>query len=444
MVFNRSLLASLSRKTLLAALVALALAASGFAQDPTGRPDPKGKKPPVKKPAVKAEPVPITVTLTVLTTPPGSTVLVNGEERGVTNGEGKIQFEKLPLGHYSVEVRKGGYNPMLRGFEAGTESPTLVFKLEPNLDDYIREFNGLVSSGKLAGPASPNAFELLEKLAMTYGDRAEITTLKSVLSAKLAETITPVITQTATSWRTVALDQMVRAQDAATNALALKKDDVRIQAQAAYLRGAIALRAWQSAGAAPGKGDNGGQGDAGGSVSGPGVARAEFENALKLDDTLAAARYQLGIVLLASSDAAGAEAALVKATQQEPRWASAHIALGLAYYGGAKFKEAIDAYQKAIAIEPNNAAAIAGLGLARVMKGEKDGVKDIERATKIDPNSALPHLNLAIVYTQSKSKKDWSRAEDEFKKAIQLNSQNLEFQNSAAERMLADVQKRKK
>jgi len=33
---------------------------------------------------------------------------------------------------------------------------------------------------------------------------------------------------------------------------------------------------------------------------------------LKLDDTLAAARYQLGIVLLASSDAAGAEAVLVK------------------------------------------------------------------------------------------------------------------------------------
>jgi Tfp pilus assembly protein PilF len=443
MLFNRSLLASFARNSSLAVLLVLALTASGLAQDPTGRPDPKAKKP-VKKPAVKTEPVPITVTLTILTTPPGSTVLVNGEERGVTNGDGKIQFEKLPLGHYSVEVRKVGYNPMLRGFEAGTESPTLVFKLEPNLDDYIREFNGLVSSGKLVGPASPNAFELLEKLAVTYGDRAEITTLKSVLSAKLAETITPVITQTATSWRTVALDQLVRAQDAATNALALKKDDVRIQAQAAYLRGAIALRAFQTAGAAPAKADNGGQGDAGGSVSGPATARGEFENALKLDDSLAAARYQLGIVLLASSDAAGAEAALVKVTQQEPRWASAYIALGHAYYGGAKFKEAIDAYQKAIAIEPNNAAAVAGLGLARVMKGEKDGVKDIERATKIDPNNALPHLNLAIYYSQSKSKKDWSKAEDEFKKAIQLNSQNLEFQNSAAERMLADVQKRKK
>lgn len=454
MAINRSLLASLIRKISLIFLLALILAPSGFAQDPTGRPDPKGKKPPVtpKKPPVKAEPVPITVTLTVLTTPPGSTVFVNGEERGVTNGEGKIQFDKLPLAHYSIEVRKDGYSPLLRGFEAGTESPTLVFKLEPKLDDYIREFNGLIASGKLAGPSSPNAFELLEKLATTYGDRAEVTTLKSVLAAKLGETITPVITQTVASWRTVTRDQITRAQDAATNALALNKDETRIQAQAAYLRGAIALRSWQAsgqasgqaAGAAPAKVDGGGQGDASGSVSGPAAARTEFENALKLDDSLAAARYQLGIVLLASSDAAGAEAALVRATQQEPRWASAYTALGLAYYGGAKFKDAIDAYQKAIAIEPNNAAAVAGLGLARVMKGEKDGLKDIERSTKLDPTSALPHLNLGIYWAQSKNKKDWSRAEDEFKKAIQMNSQNLEFQNSAAERMLAEVQKRKK
>lgn len=443
MAFNRIVLASLVRKTSLAGLLALVLAASGAAQDPTGRPDPKGKKN-TRKPTVKVEPVPPTVTLTVLTTPSESTVLVNGEERGVTNGEGKLQFEKLALGHYSIEVRKDGYNPMLRGFEAGTESPTLVFKLEPKLDDYIREFNGLIASGKLAGPSSPNAFELLEKLARTYGDRAEVTTLKGVLAAKLGETITPVIALTVTSWRTVTRDQIVHAQDAATNALSLNKDEARIQAQAAYLRGAIALRAWQSAGAATAKGDNGGQGDAGGSVAGPAAARAEFESAMKLDESLTAARYQLGIVLLATGDAAGAEAVLVKVAEREPRWASAQTALGMAYYGGGKFKEAAEVYQKAIAIEPANAGAVAGLGLARVMKGEKDGFKDIERAVKLDANSALAHLNLAIYYSQSKNKKDWTRAEDEFKKAIQLNSQNLEFQNTAAEKMLADVQKRKK
>jgi tetratricopeptide (TPR) repeat protein len=444
MVLKGSFQLSLTPRYFLPVLLLLAMATASLAQDPTGRPDPKGKKPPAntKKPPVKTEPVPVTVTLTVLTTPPESTVFVNGEERGVTNGEGKLQFEKLALGRYSIEVRKDGYSPMVKGFEAGTESPTIVFKLEPKLDDYIREFNGLIASGKLAGPTSPNAYELLEKLALTYGERAEVTTLKSVLAAKLSETIAPVIIQTVTGWKTATRDNIVRALDASTNALALKKDDVRVQAQAAYLRGAIALRDWQAAGATA-KADSG-QGDAGGSVGGPAAARTEFENALKLDDTLTAARYQLGVVLLASSDAAGAEAALLRVTQQEPRWAAAHTALGLAYYAGGKFKEAMDTYRKASEIEPNNAAPVAGLGLARIMKGEKDGLKDIERATKLDPNSALPHLNLAIYYSQSKNKRDWSRAEDEFKKAIQLNSQNLEFQNSAAERMLSEVQKRKR
>jgi tetratricopeptide (TPR) repeat protein len=441
MVSKKSLPPSFARKSWLALLLLLALSTVGFGQDPSGRPkEPKGKRTTVKKPPVKSEPVPPTVTLTVLTNPPESTVLVNGEERGVTNSEGKLQFEKLSLGHYTVEVRKDGYSPMLRGFEAGSESPTLVFKLEPKLDDYIRDFNGLVSSGKLTGPASPNAFELLEKLAASYGDRAEITTLKSVLAAKLSETINPVITQTATSWRMVTREQMIQAQDAATNALALNKDESRIQAQAAYLRGVIALRAWQTGGAP----SEPVQGDAGGSAGGPVAARAEFENALKLDGSLTAARYQLGVVLLGSGDAPGAEAALLGVTQQQPQWASAYIELGKCYYSQGKFNEAIDAYRKASAIEPNSAAPVAGLGLARVVKGEKDGFKDIERAAKLEPNSALPHLNLAIYWSRSKNKKDWSRAEEEFKKAIQMNSQNLEFQNSTAERLLTEVQKRKK
>jgi len=423
----------------------LALCICALAQDPTGRPkESKNKgKPTAKKPA-KTEPQPITVTLTVLTNPPQSTVLVNGEERGVTDAEGKLQFEKLALGHYTIEVRKDGYGPVLRGFEAGTESPTLVFKLEPKLDDAVKEFNSLVAAGKLAGPETPNAYEFVEKLATQYGERTEIAQLRSALSARLIETATPVIAQSAMSWKTVTREQMVRALDAATNSLALKKDDARIQAETAYLKGAVALRDWQVAGASAELPKPEASGDASGNVRGPAAARAEFENALKLDETLAAARYQLGVVLLGSGEAAGAEAAFARVTVAEPRWASAHIGLGSAFYGQGKFAEAIAAYRKALEIEPNNATAIAGIGLARVMKGEKDGAKDIDRAMKVDPASAVPHLNQAIVLSQSKSKKDWTRAEEEFKKAISMNPQNLEFQNSAAERMLGEVQKRKK
>src|SRR5262245_53579998 len=152
---------SLARRTAALVILILSLAVSALAQDPSGRPtDPKGKKP-TKKPTSPTAP---TITLTVLTNPPESTVYMNGEKRGVTNAEGKIQFEKLPLGHYSIEVRKDGYGPMLRGFEAGSESPTLVFKLDAKLDDYVAEFNSLMAAGKLTGPETPNALAVIEKV----------------------------------------------------------------------------------------------------------------------------------------------------------------------------------------------------------------------------------------------------------------------------------------
>ena len=440
MSYKRSFISSVVRALALLVLLAFVLVSSGYGQDPSGRPketNPKGKKPPKKTPP-KGEQA-LTVTLTVLTDPAGSDVFLDGQSRGVSNDEGKIQIDKLPLTHYSVEVRKEGYKPLLRGFQAGLDSPTLVFKLDVDLDPSLKEFDSLVAAGKLAGPESPNALELVGNLTKQYGERPEVVRLRGVLAAKLVETATPAINKTVSDSRAVSRDEIVRALDALINALALKSDDHHAQAEAAYLRGFLALRDGQGGSAEGGSGGGEGQPKNGGAN-----ARAEFESALKFDETFAAARYQLGLLLLASGDVAGAETHLLKVTQAEPRWASAQTALGSVYYGGGKFKEAIEAYRRAIAIDPKYAGAHAGLGLARFAKGEKDGVKDIERAAQLDPASALPHLNLAIVYSQSKSKKDWPRAEEEFKKAIQMNPQNLEFQNSAAERMLGDVQKRKK
>lgn len=441
---ERSFLASFARAVSILLVLALVLVSAGYSQDPSGRPadpNPKGKKPPKKTPSTKAEPQPLTVTLTVLTDPPASEVFVNGQSRGVTSDEGKFQIDKLPLAHYSVEVRKEGYRPLLRGFQAGQESPTLVFKLEVDIDPYVKEFDSLTAAGKLAGPESPNATELVGKLAKQYGDRPEVLRMRGVLAAKLAETALLTVNKTVTDSRGVNRGDIVRALDGLINSLALKSDDNRVQAEAAYLRGILAVRDGQ---AGVGSGDAGQGGGADQPKSAWINARAEFESALKFDEAFSPARYQLALLQITSSDLASAEANLVKVTQEEPRWAGAQTALGTAYYGGAKFKEAIDAYRRAIGIDPKQAAAYAGLGLARHAKGEKDGVKDIERAAQIDPSSALPHLNLGIVLSQSKNKKDLARAEEEFKKAIQQNGNSLEFPNRIAEQLLADVQKRKK
>ncbi len=438
---KKSFLTSILRVAALLLLVCLPLALV-LAQDPSGRPtepSTKGKKQPKRTPT-KVEPQPITVTLTVLTDPPQSTVFINGDERGVTNSEGKAQFDKLLPGHYTVEVRKEGYAPQLQGFNAGTQTPTLVFKLEPNFDQFNKQFDSLIAANKLTGPDSPNALELVSDLATRFPDKPEVVRMRGVLSARLLETVTHVINNSASNWRAVSRDEIARALESANRALELKKDDTRIQSEVAYLKGALALFNWQHAGAPSSGGKPAIENEAGGLAT----ARAEFENAVRLDESFAAARYQLGIVLLASGDAAGAEANFVRAVQLEPKWAFAQIALGSAYHAQGRYKDAIDAYRKAIEHGQNQAAAYAGLGLSRAAKGEKDGVKDIERAMKIDPNSALPHLNLGLALALSKNKKDWIRAEEEIKRAMQMNANNAEFQNSVAERALADLQQRKK
>jgi tetratricopeptide (TPR) repeat protein len=471
MIYKRLILKTFVRLAVVSTLLMVGFVTTGVGQDPSGRPtepSSKGKKPPNKRtPAARVDPGPITVTLTILTDPPESTVYLNGESRGVTSAEGKFQIDKLSLGRYSVEVRKDGFAPMTRGFQAGSESPTLVFKLEPNLEDVIKEFEALTASGKLTGPESPNAFEVVNNLSTKYPSRPETARLRNALSAKLAELNTPVINNTVVNWRAVTRDDIARALDRGKTAVALKQDDRRVQAEAAYLAGVLALRDWQTSGDVVGEA-NPGQPESRGLRTGApkdvapkdvaqnqnaevrpasatlASARAEFEKALGFEDSFTAARYQLGVVLQASGDSSAAETALVRATQLEPRWTPAYIALGSAYHAQGKYKEAIEAFRKAIELAPNQAAAVAGLGLARAAKGEKDGIKDIERAMQLDPASGLPHLNLAIVYSQSKSKKDLARAEEEFKKAIAKNTNNLEFSNRKAEGLLANLQKKKK
>jgi tetratricopeptide (TPR) repeat protein len=435
-------------KPLVLALVPLTCALAISAQQPSGRPEeplPKRKK----SPKTKTAPAPLTVTLTILTDPPECDVYINGEKRGTTNTEGKAQLSKLPLGHYSIEVRKQGFNPALRGFEAGTDSPTLVFKLTPRLDDALNQFNSLLEAGKLIGPESPNALELLNDLSSKFPDRPELGRMRTALVEKLLDTLRPVINRTLFNWREVMREELAQAEETAVRAASLKKDDKRAQAQSAYLRAMLALRDWQtSAQPATGSDDAVGRGlkvkSDEGATGGLATARAELESALHLEDSWVAAQYQLGVVFLISGDVSAAEAALIKATQLEPKWALTHAGLGAAYMAGRNYREAIAEYQKAIALDPKYAAAYAGLGLARAARGDTNGaIKDVQRAMELDPISALPHLNLGIILSRSKKEKDLVRAEEELRKAIQMNPNNVEFNNRTAELLLAELQNRR-
>jgi tetratricopeptide (TPR) repeat protein len=430
--------------TLLTASVLVATASPCLAQDPTGRPSP-ARRPPRRAPT-RTEPPPITVILTILSDPPECDVTINGEHRGTTNAEGKLQIEKLPLAHYTVEVAKKQYRSQVKGFEAGSESPTLVFKLEPDIDDDIKEFDSLIEAGKLTGPDTPAASEVLDRLANKFPDRPEIQRMKGVLAAKLVERVNPVVTRTLNKWRSLTVAEVGAALDAAINAGNLRSEDNRIQAMIAYLRGVRAFRNWQTVqlhrggaeGPSPAQAESG-QGDY------LAEARAEFEKAIKADESWMPARYGYGLVLLNNDDAAGAEAVFQTVVKLEPRWSPGYASLGSACYASGKFKESLEAYGKAVELDANSVAAVAGLGLAKASNGDlKDGLKDLERAKQIDATSGLPHFYIGTIYSRSKKSKEINLAKEELKRAIEKNSANLEFQNGAAEKVLAELNTRKR
>jgi Flp pilus assembly protein TadD len=425
-------------------LLLLALAAPSLAQDPTGRPEganPKRKRPPAKeKPKLPAEPP--TVILTILTSPGQSDVFVNGQKRGATDGDGKLIINKLPLGSYTVEIRKDGFLNSLRGFKAGIESPTLIFKLHPALDPIVKEVAALIEAGKVIGPDSPNALEVYRATFAKFPDQTDVLRMRNMVADKLKLGIEPAIARTLQNWREISREELAKAANETAAMVEVTPGDKYSEAQAIYFNALGELRNWQTGASA----SNGARaGDAGEEHPG-GLARvrAELEKCVAIVDSWAPAWYWLGTVLLTAGEAGPAEAAFVRTAALEPRWAIAHAGLGEAYYAGRKYKEAVASFQKSSEIE-TRVRSVAGLGLARVAKGETAaGIKDIQRAAAMDSTSGLPHYYLGIVYSTSKKDKELARAIEDLKKAVQLNGSNAEFQNRAAQQLITEIEGRRK
>src|SRR5262245_38676037 len=410
------------------------------AQDPTGRPpvpNRRRRQPPKPPNNVPAN----TITLTVMTQPAECLVLVNGEDRGTTDSEGKVIINKLPAGHYIIEVRKSGFTAVTRGFEAGTEQPTLVFKLLASVDADVKKFDSLLASGKLTRPDDPNALEVVKDLSNKFPDRPEIAKMRATLFQKLMEVAEAAVKTTTSSWRTASDETVVRGRTAASGAVELKDDDNRARACDVYLEAAHLLRTWQIS-LRTGSADNGRKGadparaqhseDA--DAAKLSEIRLKFENAAQIQPSWAPPLYQSGTVLLLLKDYLAAQAAFSKAIQLEPSWPAPHIGLAGAFYQLGKHKEAIEEYQKAIQLDPRSSAAYAGRGLALSARGQaRESARDLDKAIELDPATALPHLYRGIILSQSKKKKEQETALEELKRAIEMNPDNIEFPNSVAE-----------
>jgi TolB-like protein/Tfp pilus assembly protein PilF len=115
---------------------------------------------------------------------------------------------------------------------------------------------------------------------------------------------------------------------------------------------------------------------------------------------------------------AKAKATLEKALQLDLALAEAHTTLGMVYYDEYDLRRAEEEYRKAIELKPSYATA--HQWYFHVLTSElrwDEALKEIEKAVELDPLSGIIIYNLGGYYW---AKRDWQRAAEKFKIALEL------------------------
>lgn len=134
----------------------------------------------------------------------------------------------------------------------------------------------------------------------------------------------------------------------------------------------------------------------------PEPAQRFYRHALALDNNLAAARFNLGCLLLEMNDLQGAIDQLTSYTYLQPNTASGWVKLGSAQLRARRVDAAEKAYRAAAALEPRNAEALNGLGSVQFYRRRMpEAYQLFNQALVENPQYDPALLNAAIVAHQS-------------------------------------------
>lgn len=156
-----------------------------------------------------------------------------------------------------------------------------------------------------------------------------------------------------------------------------------------------------------------------------GRAVSEFEAAVRLAPERAEAHYNLGNALRLWGDAPGAEKALRKALEIQPRFPETHFVLGL-LFGDRVGSEhlGLSEFEAAIAQKPSYAEAHFNIGIIHWKAGETErALAAFRRAAKENPESAEYRVRLAQTLAQLDQVME---AIAELKRAVALNPDSFE------------------
>lgn len=125
------------------------------------------------------------------------------------------------------------------------------------------------------------------------------------------------------------------------------------------------------------------------------LARDQFVEALKRDDTFAECYNNLGLVYTELNENDRAAEAFSKAIKLNPELHAAYNNLGYVFYKQGSFDKAVEMYNEALGRSSNNSSAYTNLGNAHFKLGNKeDARKAWKRAIELDPSNEKAQRSL--------------------------------------------------
>jgi tetratricopeptide (TPR) repeat protein len=141
------------------------------------------------------------------------------------------------------------------------------------------------------------------------------------------------------------------------------------------------------------------------------AAVTEFREALRLDQSMEAARIALGRVLISLQKYSDAVPVLLEHTRRQPQDAEGFYILGQAYQGLKKPDTAINILQRAAVLDSKDAAIRFNLGMLLASTGKTgEAIAQLEVAERVHPSDPETHKELALLLEKTGSK-ERARAE---------------------------------
>jgi tetratricopeptide (TPR) repeat protein len=130
-------------------------------------------------------------------------------------------------------------------------------------------------------------------------------------------------------------------------------------------------------------------------------AERAYQRALRCDQDLTEAHYNLGCLWLEQNKLEGARLELIACTLRRPNWVEGQLKLGTVQLRLRDLNGAERSFGEALHSSPQNAEALNGLGLVWVQRGHPaDAAACFTSALKAQPQYPPALLNLAIVFQQ--------------------------------------------